>query len=135
MLTYNIDTCDSLTNGTFCEIKGIELDQSNEVSKVIVEFDNDISGKEKRKNCTQLQRQYSPLTVTPIEKIEFQYSLSKKPSKASSNASAIQFPLKLAFAATAHKIQGSTILKPSYLVIDLKSVKEAAQGYVMLSRV
>ena len=32
MLTYNIDTCDSLTNGTFGEIKGTELDQNNEGS-------------------------------------------------------------------------------------------------------
>ena len=73
--------------------------------------------------------------MTPIDKIEFQYSLSKKPTRESSNATAIQFPLKLAFAATAHKIQGSTVKKPNYLVLDLRSVMEAAQAYVMLSRV
>ena len=48
---------------------------------------------------------------------------------------AVQFPLKLAFACTAHKMQGTTILKPDPLVADLKSVREAAQGYVILSRV
>ena len=78
MLTYNIDTCDSLTNGTFGEIRGIELDQNNEVSRIIVQFDNDVSGRERRKNCSELQQKYKPLAVTPIDKIEFQYSLSKK---------------------------------------------------------
>ena len=59
----------------------------------------------------------------------------KKTTRASSNATAIQFPLKLAFAATAHKIQGSTVRKPNFLVLDLRTVMEAAQAYVMLSRV
>ena len=48
---------------------------------------------------------------------------------------AVQFPLKLSFACTAHKMQGSTIAKPSSLAVDLNSVKQAAQAYVMLSRI
>ena len=48
---------------------------------------------------------------------------------------AIQFPLKLSFACTAHKMQGSTVSKPDSLAIDLASVREPAQGYVMMSRV
>ena len=47
---------------------------------------------------------------------------------------ATQFPLKLSFACTAHKIQGSTITDPNKVIIDLRSVKEAAMGYVMFSR-
>ena len=135
MLTYNIDTCDSLTNGTFGEVKGFQFDQNNFVSKIYVQFDNDISGKERRKNFVTLQQLYHPLPVTPIDKIEFLYSLSRKQSAASANASAIQFPIKLAFAATSHKIQGSTIKKPKMLVLDLRTVMEAAQTYIMLSRV
>ena len=42
---------------------------------------------------------------------------------------------KLAWAITAHKIQGQTIAKPRKLVVDLRRVFEAAQAYVMLSRV
>ena len=135
MLTFNIDTCDSLTNGTFGEVIGVECDEKNNVTRVIVMFDDESSGKERRKNYLMLQKKYSPKKATPIEKIEFHYSLSRNSTSASSNAVAIQFPLRLAFAATAHKIQGSTIKKPSSLVVDLRSVREAAQAYVMLSRI
>ena len=135
MLTFNIDTCDCLTNGTFGEVIGFESDSMNNLSRVIIEFDSEISGKERRKKYTDLQRNYHPRLATPVDKIEFNYSLSKKPTSASSNAIALQFPLKLAFAATAHKVQGSTIKKPAMLVIDLRTVREAAQAYVMLSRV
>ena len=135
MLTYNIDTCDCLTNGSFGEIIGFDFDRLNNLSRVIINFDTESSGRERRKNHVALQVMYNPRPATPIDKIEFNYCLSKKQTSASSNAIAVQFPLKLAFAATSHKIQGSTIKKPKMLVIDLRTVKQAAQGYVMLSRV
>ena len=135
MLTYNIDTCDCLTNGTFGEVIGFEFNEMDKVTRVIVNFDNEASGRERRKNHVELQRIHHPKLATPIDKIEFSYSLSKKPRSATSNAVALQFPLRLAFAATAHKIQGSTIKKPNCLVVDLRTVMQAAQAYVMLSRV
>ena len=48
---------------------------------------------------------------------------------------AVQFPLKLAFACTAHKIQGSTIAEPNKVVVNLSSIREPSTGYVMASRV
>ena len=48
---------------------------------------------------------------------------------------AVQFPLKLSFACTAHKMQGSTISKPDSLAADLSSVREAACAYVIFSRI
>merc|ERR1712105_2745 len=68
-------------------------------------------------------------------RIEFSFNQSKNPSSKNDFMRATQFPLKLSFACTAHKMQGSTVKKPDKLVIDLKSVKEAAQAYVMMSRV
>ena len=135
MLTYNLDTCDSLTNGTFGQIIGVESNDQNCVNRILVCFENEISGKQRRENFVQLQQKYFPKHATPIDRIEFHYSLSKKPTSASSNAVAIQFPIRLAFAATAHKIQGASVKKPDPLVVDLRTVMEAAQGYVMLSRV
>ena len=66
--------------------------------------------------------------------MEFEYSLSKK-SQNGVKAKVKQFPLRLAFAATVHKFQGQTVHKPMSLVVDLMSIKEPAQAYVMLSRV
>ena len=39
------------------------------------------------------------------------------------------------FAATAHKFQGQTIVKPNKVAIDLRTVFQAAMAYVMLSRI
>ena len=73
--------------------------------------------------------------IDVFKKVMFQYSLAKKTSIVSNCAKVVQFPVVLCFAATAHKFQGQTILKPSKLVVDLRTVFEAAQGYVMLSRI
>ena len=133
MLTFNIHTYDCLTNGTFGEVVGFNFDQSGNIIQVHVHFNDEDCGKIRRKNYVYLQEKFPGKNVTPIDLIEFHYSLSKKGN--SSNATAIQFPLKLAFAATAHKIQGLTIKKPNFLVIDLRTVREPAQAYVILSRV
>ena len=47
----------------------------------------------------------------------------------------IQFPVKLAFACTAHKIQGATVHKPMKIIIDVMDIWMAAITYVMLSRI
>ena len=63
------------------------------------------------------------------------FSLSKKSKNASSTATALQFPLRLAYAATAHKIQGHTIQKPKSLIADLMTWLQPAMANVILSRV
>ena len=65
----------------------------------------------------------------------FQYSLAKRSKNVANTAKVIQFPLRLCFAATSHGFQGQTVYKPNKSANDFCSVFEAAQSYVMLSRV
>ena len=135
MLTFNLDTCDCLTNGAYGEVVGFSFTALGEMKEIHVHFYNPDCGKETRKKLVHLQEKYPGKNVIPIKPIEFQYSLSKKSQNGVSNASVIQFPLRLAFASTAHKVQGLTVKKPNFLVVDLRSVRESAQAYVILSRV
>ena len=73
--------------------------------------------------------------ATVITKIEQDYSLSKTQGLISSTAKLIQIPLVLAWAVTVHKFQGQAVQHPQKTVIDLRSVFEPAQAYVMASRV
>ena len=135
MLTYNVDTLDSLTNGAVGEVKGFEF-ASGKIKSILVHFKHLKVGRERRKkNSRQIQTRFPNVPVTPIEKIEFRFNLSKNPSSANDFMTATQFPLKLAFACTSHKVQGSTISEPDKAVVDLRKVREAAQSYVMCSRV
>ena len=72
---------------------------------------------------------------TVIKKKEQEYSLARNQGLISSTAKLIQYPIVLAWAVTVHKFQGQTVKSPQKVVIDLRSVFEAAQAYVMASRV
>ena len=134
MLTYNLDVCDSLTNGSLGQIIDIVYDKHGKVKLVLVQFDEILSGRERRKHSS-IAKGYSGLNVTPIEILEKPYPLSKNKTNASSTATILQFPLKLAYAATAHKIQGHTVKEPQALIVDLTTWLKPAMAYVMLSRI
>ena len=70
-----------------------------------------------------------------VERVTNQYTLRKKSGEVGTTATVMQFPVKLAFAITSHKIQGQTIPWPISVVLDLNSIFEDAQAHVMLSRV
>ena len=53
----------------------------------------------------------------------------------STTAKLIQFPLVLAWGVTVNKFQGSTVKSPQKVLIDLKTIFDHAQAYVMLSRI
>ena len=110
MLTYNVDTSDGLTNGARGVLVGVKLDTRNNISQLVIKFDRESVGREKRRKCPETQSKYPG--GTPIEKINFSFSISKSKKSVINTASVIQFPIKLSFACTAHKIQGSTIPKP-----------------------
>ena len=133
MLTYNVDTSDGLTNGARGHLVGIILDSTGKPCKLIVKFERDSVGDEKRRKNPEIQKQYPG--GTQIEKVNFPFSISKSKKSVINTAMVIQFRIKLAFACTAHKVQGSTIPKPQKAIINVSDTFGAAMVYVMLSRV
>ena len=84
----------------------------------------------KYKSCSGLAAMWPG--CTGVEKHSKDYSM-KKEARQSYNV--YQFPIKLAFAVTAHKIQGQSIPKPLKVAVDMGGTFTPSQAYVMLSRV
>ena len=133
MIIHNIDTADGLTNGQMGELKHVVRTTKGEVDKLVIKLNNDRAGKKNRSQYPILAAKFPNCIV--IERVNYQYSLRKKSGDAGAKANVIQFPVTLAFAITAHKIQGQTIPYPTKVVLDLNSIFEDAQAHVMLSRV
>ena len=133
MLIHNLDTVDGLTNGTRGTLVAVIKDQHQNPMTLMVKMDEEYQGAHKRASTPALQHKYP--ACTPIEKVQFSYSLSKTQTHASSTATVYQFPLALCYAATCHKFQGQEIAKPDKAAMDLSTVFEPAMAYVMLSRV
>ena len=121
MLIKNIDTKDGLVNGVFGTITSINIKKDNEFPKstIDIEFDNKNIGKILR-NKKVIKG--SSLPITPAQ----EQSLKKISGHRN------QFPLKLAWASTVHKVQGLTV---SEAVVSMENMDNAGQCYVALSRV
>ena len=132
-LTFNIDTKDCLTNGTFGVVVDFLKRTSNTIDTIMIKFDEDHQGEQKRAAESKLTALYPG--CTSIERVMFQYSLAKRSKNVANTAKVIQFPLSLCFAATAHRFQGQTVHKPNKVAMDFTTVFQPAQSYVMLSRV
>ena len=133
MLIHNLDVLDGLSNGSRGTLEAIEKDEKGYVVRLFIKFDELYQGEQKRSKNPALVKQYPG--CTPIERYLCQYSLAKKSTVASNTAQVFQFPITVCFAATTHKVQGATVVKPNKLVVDLRTVFEDAMAYVMLSRV
>ena len=134
MLIHNVATTDGLTNGACGEILGIECENDN-ITNIIVKFDNADVGQEHRKQYPQIQAKFSNNLATSITRVSVEYSVGDMKKAHSAKAKVIQFPLKLAWAITSHKIQGQTIKDPKPVGMDIQTTFSKAQAYVMLGRV
>ena len=72
-----------------------EYDKAGKIKYIMVKFDSKEIGQERRKRFKS-EEKYAEQELTPIEILERSFSLSKKQTSASSTATAIQFPLRLA---------------------------------------
>ena len=131
MLIHNIDMADKLTNGQLGQLMGVVKTTTGQIDKLMIKFNN---GKVGETNKLKHRSLKFPECVA-IERITLQYPLRKRGGEAGASATIIQFSVRLAFAITSHKIQGQTIPMPTKVVLDINSVFDDAQAYVMLSRV
>ncbi|XP_065139046.1 uncharacterized protein [Paramisgurnus dabryanus] len=126
MLKKNVDVSDGLVNGAFGTVVHVSESQKHDdhdndfPSAIHVEFDDPNVGKVQR---SKQQPRFSR-NATVIEAVEDQVT----------NDGGIrrQFPLKLAWACTVHKVQGLTVDKA---VVSLNKIFAPGQAYVALSRV
>ena len=130
MLIKNLNTADALTNGQTGKIVAIAEDKQGKVEYLMVKFDKRTVGREAQARHPNLSLRYPG--STKIEKFLLKYCTNK--SGTGSMANLIQFPLRLSHATTAHKTQGQTVEKPKTASLDLASVFQAHQAYVMIGR-
>ena len=74
MLTYNVNTADGLTNGSRGDLIGVFKNDSGEVTKLIIKFENPAHGQMQREANPEKSVKYPGGTV--IEKVSFAFSLS-----------------------------------------------------------
>ena len=123
MLTRNCNVDDGLVNGVMGHISHFVFSQKHSENTVIavgVIFDNVNVGKKSGKRTENGN-------IVLIERV--QEDILEKKTKAVVRQ---QFPLRLSWACTAHKVQGMTVDK---VVVNLDRTFSAGQGYVALSRV
>ena len=127
MLTTNVDVSDGLVNGARGEVVHVVTNNDDEVTHVLVKFDNNTVGR-KSIQTSQYRSRY-PHAV-PLAKYEVVFFAK---GKRGSEITRLQFPLTLAWATTIHKVQGLTL---DEIVVDMKGGRfSPGQAYVAFSRV
>ena len=109
-LTWNLNTPDGLVNGTCGTIIGIEwsskLSKDRRVNAIIVKLDDDKAGIQQRQKYHRLSKKYEKENGTPIFRHEISYNiLSKRGYSHAVTAKVTQFPLRINYACTAHRMQ------------------------------
>lgn len=120
MLIRNIDVSDGLVNGVIGTITEFQKESNGDLKSINILFDNQIVGQKSG--------------IRKDESFVVQIHRSEEEMKTATNKTFIrhQFPLRLSWACTAHKVQGLTT---SEIVVDLNRVFSPGQAYVALSRV
>ena len=114
VLTFNVCLADSLVNGSLGTVEDF-LFEGSKLKAIIIAFDNKDIG------------------TIPIYRTNLEHSLK---AMGGARGKTIQFPLRLAWACTCHRLQGTTIKKGSNLIIhgNKKTKMPKNMYYVMLSR-
>ena len=102
-LIYNVWTFDGLVDGVMGTIVGIKWNkEQSKVEYIVVEFDNPKAGRNQRLKYSRQAAKYSSKNGTPIFRHEMNFNLR---GSTSAQGTVIQFPLKLGWASTSHRLQ------------------------------
>ena len=115
MLTRNIDVSDGLVNGSFGTVTGYTQTPKE---RIFIRFDSSESGSKQKNTFDGGQ------VDTYIERCEDRLDKYKHMLRR-------QFPIKLAYACTIHKVQGMTT---ETAVVSLDNMFDSGMAYVALSR-
>ena len=128
MLTINLDVADSLCNGSMGEVVGFKRTGNNKIKYIMVKFDKETAGKDRRR--TYNFEEFPGATAIDLLEQEFEQGKAY-----STTATAINWPLKLSWGVTIHKMQGSTVFNPKAILLDFDCWLRPAMIYVALSRI
>ena len=141
MLIHNVSLSDKMVNGVIGNLIDIVYHTSKDGEKTsirafIVKFDDPQVGEEIRTNYQHLSNSVRNEGGVPIFLAQFTYNIPGRNPKSKHGAKCIitQFPLRLAFAFTAHKLQGVTLKRGTDLIVHKMTFNRPGMGYVMLSR-
>lgn len=129
MMVRNILTEDGLVNGVHGKVKYFTYDTNNNVNIIFVAFDDPKVGQKTRTQTSYAGLPNEVRNYTPIKRCTVNFTSKKQ--TATQGASRSQFPIKLAFACTIHKVQGLTMEK---IFVCFKGTYRVGQAYVALSR-
>merc|ERR1712051_1053744 len=133
-IIHNVNTIDDLCNGTYGEVIAIEAKGGN-VQCIVVRFDDEKTGHEQRQKYPIISNKYKDQNGTPIFRYNHEHDyVSSKGYGQTVKAELFQFPLSLAYAQTAHRMQGQTVKAESKLVIHWTTGMKNGMAYVMLGR-
>ncbi|XP_043953976.1 uncharacterized protein LOC122820538 [Gambusia affinis] len=123
MLCKNVDVSDGLVNGVCGTVTEILIPEKDKFPKVVyVKFDDERVGMQKRKSCHYPSSDLAG--STPIGPEEERATVKGGMRR--------QFPLRLAWACTVHKVQGLTV---DEAVVSFSKIFAPGQAYVAISRV
>ena len=104
---FNVDIMDGLVNGQCGTVIGIEKERNGQVQYIVVKFDDESCGKRQRHEFrNKLSQKYLEQNGTPIFRHELEFNLATRGGWTSSSTATLnQFPLRLGYAQTGHKMQ------------------------------
>ena len=133
-LTWNISTADGLVNGSYGSIIGIEwtskLSKERRIHAIIVKFDDDKAGKRHQQRNERLSRKYENRNGTPILCQEVEYNIPARKGVHAATAKIEQFPIRINYASTAHRMQVCYFISKLYC----KMYSKAFTSRVRLSK-